>query len=597
MLVRLADVSIRSLVLALIGALVLWTLGSRRTAALQHAVCGMLALFAFGEALPRLTLPVLDRPAPPLQSIPQQWNVPAVFEPALELPPSVPTPPRRPIDWSELALYAYAAVAFAFLARFLTGMFFVRKLLAASTPGDAGFLESAMIAVPLTIGMTRPKILLPQGWRKWDRDKLNAVLAHEGAHVRRRDGLVSALAGINRCIFWFHPLAWWMERRLALLAELACDESCVATLGDPESYARLLVEMASVVDGTRGRLRSHALTMAAGSHVRQRVESILGGRKPSRGLSWTGWTVIALCGIPIVLGAGAVDLDRQPPPLRLELPRLNVPAPPRLLAQAPPASPTARLNATAAVNRSEALVKVSVLTSDGKFVTGLRRDNFQIAEGYANSGFPATDESISTFFPAEGRLAVGLVFNSADETASLASMFRNALHPDDESFIVQGDSKPLVDLLAGAIASVKRTKNPVKALVVITQGALNNPWGPERDVAALIRQAASIPIYFADIEEGGADAGPDGAAGSQVVDLRAISRVTGGEYISVANAFSLGDTMARLAMQLRSQYVLGYIPSVPNPAGSLRRFSVELKRIQGLGQLQVVGSPGFVLMQ
>ena len=55
--------------------------------------------------------------------------------------------------------------------------------------------------------------------------------------------------------------------------------------------------------------------------------------------------------------------------------------------------------------------------------------------------------------------------------------------------------------------------------------------------------------------------------------------------------------MARLAMQLRSQYVLGYIPSVPNPAGSLRRFSVELKRIQGLGQLQVVGSPGFVLMQ
>jgi hypothetical protein len=308
--------------------------------------------------------------------------------------------------------------------------------------------------------------------------------------------------------------------------------------------------------------------------------------------------VIALCGIPIVFGAGAVTLDRQPPLLQLQLPRLNVPAPPQLLAQAQPTSPaTPQPSATAAVNASEALVKVSVLTSDGKFVTGLGRDNFQITEGYANSSFPATHESISTFFPAEGRLAVGLVFNSADDTASLASMFRNALHPDDESFIVQGDSKPLVDLLSGAIASAKQAKNPVKALVVITQGALNNPWGPERDVAALIRRAASIPIYFADIEEGGASAGPDAAAGSQVVDLRAISRVTGGEYIPVANASSLGDTMTRLAMQFRSQYVLGYIPSGPTPAGSLRRISVELKRIQGLGQLQVVGSPGFVLTQ
>ena len=99
-----------------------------------------------------------------------------------------------------------------------------------------------------------------------------------------------------------------MERRLALLAELACDESCVATLGDPESYARLLVEMASVVDGTRGRLRSHALTMAAGSHVRQRVESILGegwafSAEDRAGPDGPG---LALCEFRSVLGAGAV---------------------------------------------------------------------------------------------------------------------------------------------------------------------------------------------------------------------------------------------------------------------------------------------------
>src|SRR5882724_9749329 len=70
MLAHLAEVSIRSLLLALSAALVLWILRSRRTAALQHAVwaavvCGMLALFAFGQALPRLPLRVLySAPAP-----------------------------------------------------------------------------------------------------------------------------------------------------------------------------------------------------------------------------------------------------------------------------------------------------------------------------------------------------------------------------------------------------------------------------------------------------------------------------------------------------------------------------------------------------
>ena len=313
MLSHLTDVSIRSLLLASAAALVLLALRSRRTAAFQHAiwtmvVVGMLGLVAFGATLPRLPLPVFDRQSvAPLRSTPQVWEAPTFGEKS-ELPASVPSMPSRSIDWSELALYAYTTITFVFLLRFVTGMLLARRLLTRSNPAGPGFLESAMIAAPLTIGVTRPKILLPLGWRKWDRDKLNAVLAHEGAHVGRRDALVAALAGINRCIFWFHPMAWWLERRLSLLAELACDEACLATLGDRESYARLLLEMASVVDGTHGRLRSHALTMAAGSHLRQRVESILkDGREPSRGLRRTGWAAIALCGIPVVLCAGTVE--------------------------------------------------------------------------------------------------------------------------------------------------------------------------------------------------------------------------------------------------------------------------------------------------
>ena len=340
MLAHLADVSIRSLLLALIAALALSALRRRRTAALQHAVWtavvgGMLALFMLGAALPRMPLRVLTSPIVPSAAV-------ALASPVLEALPAqgndlpAPAPVARSIDWSEVALYAYAAITFVFLARFLTGIYLVRKLLAKSaTVGD--FRESALFAVPLTVGWLRPKILLPLEWREWDREKLDAVLAHEGAHVRRRDGLVAALAGINRCIFWFHPLAWLLERKLTLLAELACDESCVATVGNRESYARLLLDMARVVDGAHGRLQSHALTMAAPSHIRQRIDSILQeGRTFSRGLTWAGWATVALCGIPVVLGAGAVTLDRQPPLLQQAMTRLGVPVPPLLLVQEQP---------------------------------------------------------------------------------------------------------------------------------------------------------------------------------------------------------------------------------------------------------------------
>jgi uncharacterized protein (TIGR03435 family) len=359
MLAHLADVSIRSLLLALTAAVVLLALRRQRTAAMQHAVwaavvCGMLALFAFGETLPRFSLRILNSPAarktgtllPVPASIDQALTATTSAGTGYGVPVFRPTQTSPSIDWSSALLYAYAAIAFAFLARFVTGMFLIRRLLAKSA-AVRDFRESALIAVPLTVGWLRPKILLPLEWREWDPDKLNAVLAHERAHVRRRDGLIAALAGINRCIFWFHPLAWMLERKLALLAELACDESCVATLGDRDSYARVLLEMACAVDGAHGRLRQHALTMAASSHIRQRIDSLLReGRTFSRGLTWTGWAAVALFGIPVLLGAAAVTLDRQPPALQLEIPRLSVPTPPVLLAQAqlsPPAPAPAPL--------------------------------------------------------------------------------------------------------------------------------------------------------------------------------------------------------------------------------------------------------------
>jgi uncharacterized protein (TIGR03435 family) len=301
----------------------------------------MLLLFLLEPALPRFPLRILNRaPAAVPATSPDSALILDQNRPVDGQRPSVSATPR-PIDWKEIVVIAYGTIALAFLAHFVTGIFLARRLLATAHPVAGASVndawESARIAVPLTVGWLRPRILLPSDWREWEAAKLNAVLVHERAHVRRHDGLVAALAGLNRCIFWFHPLAWFLQRKLMLLAEQACDESCVAELGNRQWYARLLVEMASVVDPSRGRLRYHALTMATGSHIHQRIDALLQNRRSfSRGLTWRGWAAVIICGAPVVLGAAAVELDRQRPPLRLAMPHWAAPAPPLSTVQAQP---------------------------------------------------------------------------------------------------------------------------------------------------------------------------------------------------------------------------------------------------------------------
>jgi uncharacterized protein (TIGR03435 family) len=332
MLGHLADVSIRSLLLVALAAGALRIAGTRRTAALRHAVwasvvCGMLGLFAFGQLLPRLPVRVLGSDVETVSTASPATIAEPVSLAEVTQRSVVPAHGAyRQFSWADVAAWVYAMVALAFLLRLITGMFLVRRLMASGKRVD-GFCESAHITVPFTLGWLRPKILLPVEWREWSSDKLAAVLTHEEAHVRRHDGLVGLLAGVNRCLFWFHPLAWVLERRLALLAEQACDEACVAVLGDRTGYARLLVEMASVIDGSQRRLRYHALTMAAAPHLRQRVDSLMAeGRTFSRGLGRAGWATVLVCGVPLLLGAGAVELKKAPPLLQMELPRWNAPA-------------------------------------------------------------------------------------------------------------------------------------------------------------------------------------------------------------------------------------------------------------------------------
>ena len=162
----------------------------------------------------------------------------------------------------------YGVVAGVLLVRLAIGTLRTRRLVGRSVMSH-GRLTSAACASPVTVGWLRPVVILPETWREWSHSRLDAVLTHEHAHVRRRDPLVQWLALLNRAVFWFHPLAWWLERRLSVLAEQTCDDAVLACGHDPHDYSEYLLDTARVIRAWRagescGRL--HARDVPAAAH-------------------------------------------------------------------------------------------------------------------------------------------------------------------------------------------------------------------------------------------------------------------------------------------------------------------------------------------
>ena len=199
------------------------------------------------------------------------------------------------IPWSAVAISIYLSVALILLVRFFVGLAFGHRLKRASRTIDdprlrskltfcaraAGLtftpraLESEFISVPLTLGALRSTILLPTDWREWDDSKLDAVLAHEVSHVARRDPLTQRVSLLHRAIFWFSPLAWWLDRHLANLAEQASDEAVLSCGADCKDYARTLLGFFAALQTAPGRVWWQGVAMAKAGQAEKRLERIL----------------------------------------------------------------------------------------------------------------------------------------------------------------------------------------------------------------------------------------------------------------------------------------------------------------------------------
>jgi len=120
----------------------------------------------------------------------------------------------------------------------------VRKTLGAIGAGSVTIATSECVRVPAAIGFWKRTIVLP-AWslRELAPEDLNVVLLHEFAHLRRGDEWTNLIQKVVRSLFFFHPAVWWIEKRLSVEREMACDDAVLAETANPHRYANCLVSL------------------------------------------------------------------------------------------------------------------------------------------------------------------------------------------------------------------------------------------------------------------------------------------------------------------------------------------------------------------
>jgi len=148
------------------------------------------------------------------------------------------------------------------------------------SPRRIALCTSELAHVPTALGLVKPAIVIPE-WvmQELSVDELNQILLHELAHLRRWDDWTNLAQKIVKALFFFHPAVWWIEPRLSLEREMACDEAVLAETASPRAYAECLAHLAekTLIQ------RSIALAQAALGKIQQtslRVSQILDTNHP-----------------------------------------------------------------------------------------------------------------------------------------------------------------------------------------------------------------------------------------------------------------------------------------------------------------------------
>jgi hypothetical protein len=141
-------------------------------------------------------------------------------------------------------------------------------------------LESTLAEVPLVIGWLRPVVLLPASLiTGLTREQIEALLAHELAHVRRHDYLVNLFQCVVETVLFYHPVVWWISKHIREERENACDDLAIDTCGNRLAYARTLTVLEE--------MRRSPMTLApaaSGGSLLLRIRRLLGLSAPRQPL-------------------------------------------------------------------------------------------------------------------------------------------------------------------------------------------------------------------------------------------------------------------------------------------------------------------------
>jgi beta-lactamase regulating signal transducer with metallopeptidase domain len=187
------------------------------------------------------------------------------------------------------------------------------------TPADSSFLEmvsgvahrigvtrgvrvlmSSIAEVPSVIGWLRPVLLLPVAVAAGlTPQQLEAVIAHELAHIRRHDYFVNLLQTVVEMLLFYHPAVWWVSSKIRYERELCCDDLAVTAVGDVAGYARALAKLEQL------RMLRPSLAMgAANGPLFHRIERLIGGDGRQTGPSRLACAVALGAGLVVALNAG-----------------------------------------------------------------------------------------------------------------------------------------------------------------------------------------------------------------------------------------------------------------------------------------------------
>jgi len=271
------------------------------------------------------------------------------------------------------------------------------------------------------------------------------------------------------------------------------------------------------------------------------------------------------------------------------------------------------------VDTTLVLINVTVTTPLNQVVTGLEKEHFRIFED-------KVEQEITQFSAEDAPLSVGLVFDiSGSMGAKLhkarqaAAQFFKTANPEDEFFLIQFSDRPklvvpfthkteeiqnklaftqsrgrtaLLDALYMAMDEMKKARNPRKAILVLSDGGDNSSRYTHSEIKNLVREA-DVQVYAIGIFEPVYSRGRTAEELAGPTLLSQLAEETGGRHFPVENINELPDIAAKIGIELRNQYVLGYRPTNQARDGKYRRVKVKLVQPRGLPPLRAAYRTGY----